>query len=100
MRSPDSFTASSHPRARRCRRSGGKVVCSIRLGLSSDELRRWYAGVLDTRRGNVTVGSVICYDREQPETARMAALAGAEVILTPNACTLDDNALGSFAAKG
>ena len=47
--------------------------------------RRVYVGRLDTRRaGNVTVGSIICFDREQMETARMASQQGAEVILTPN----------------
>ena len=47
--------------------------------------RRVYVGTLDTRgAGNVTVGSIICFDREQMETARMAVQQGAEVILTPN----------------
>lgn len=61
--------------------------------------RRVYAGALDTRSGNVTVASIICYDREQMETARMAALAGAEVILTPNACGLDNATLDQFAVR-
>lgn len=36
------------------------------------------------------VGTMICFDREFPESARLLALKGAEVILTPNACALDD----------
>lgn len=41
--------------------------------------------------GNVAkVGAMICFDREFPESARMLMLKGAEVILTPNACELDD----------
>ncbi|MBI1814812.1 MAG: carbon-nitrogen hydrolase family protein [Deltaproteobacteria bacterium] len=45
---------------------------------------------LDTRVGPVRVGSMICFDREFPEAARMLMLNGAELILTPNACDLDD----------
>ena len=33
---------------------------------------------------------MICFDREFPERARMLMLTGAEVILTPNACELDE----------
>jgi predicted amidohydrolase len=45
---------------------------------------------LDTGRGSVQVGAMICFDREFPEAARMLMLGGAELILTPNACDLDD----------
>jgi predicted amidohydrolase len=40
---------------------------------------------------NVTlnVGAMICYDREQPESARILMLQGAELILIPNACFFD-----------
>ncbi len=31
---------------------------------------------------------MICYDREFPESARLLMLKGAELILTPNACSL------------
>ena len=62
--------------------------------------RRVYTGVLNTRSGiNVTVASVICFDREQMETARMARQAGAEVLLVPNACGLSDDTLGQFAVR-
>ena len=43
---------------------------------------------LDTAGGQVQVGFMICFDREFPEAARMLALNGAELILTPNACEL------------
>jgi len=33
---------------------------------------------------------MICFDREQPESARILMLKGAESILTPNACGLDE----------
>jgi N-carbamoylputrescine amidase len=46
-------------------------------------------GTLVTAQGPVQVGAMICYDREFPESARMLMLGGAELILTPNACTLE-----------
>ena len=62
--------------------------------------RRVYTGVLNTRSGtNVTVASVICFDREQMETARIARQAGAEVLLVPNACGLSDDTLDQFAVR-
>lgn len=48
---------------------------------------------LDTRLGEVMVGSMICYDREFPESARTLSLSGAELILTPNACPMELNRL-------
>lgn len=45
---------------------------------------------LDTVHGPVKVGAMICYDREFPESARILMLKGAEIILIPNACTMDD----------
>lgn len=47
---------------------------------------------LATREGPVAVGAMICFDREFPEAARVLALGGAELILVPNACKLDDPA--------
>ena len=41
--------------------------------------------LLDTAKGPVRVGAMICYDREFPESARILMLQGAELILTPNA---------------
>jgi N-carbamoylputrescine amidase len=49
---------------------------------------------LVTAAGPVRVGAMICFDREFPEAARMLMLNGAELILTPNACDLDDRASG------
>jgi N-carbamoylputrescine amidase len=53
-------------------------------------------GRLDTKAGNVEVGAMICFDREQPESARILMLKGAELILTPNACFLDTLRLEQF----
>lgn len=48
---------------------------------------------LDTGRGTVKIGSMICYDREFPESARILMLQGAELILAPNACPMEINRL-------
>lgn len=54
---------------------------------------------LDTEKGKVIIGCMICYDREFPESARILMLKGAELILTPNACTLDDPRLSQFKTR-
>ena len=48
---------------------------------------------LDTAKGAVTVGAMICYDREFPESARLLMLQGAELVLVPNACPMEINRL-------
>jgi len=45
-------------------------------------------GELDYGRGTVRIGSIICYDRNHPEAARISMLNGAEIIIIPNACEL------------
>jgi N-carbamoylputrescine amidase len=54
---------------------------------------------LDTEQGDVKIGFMICYDREFPESARILMLEGAELILTPNACTLDDHRISQFKTR-
>jgi N-carbamoylputrescine amidase len=54
---------------------------------------------LDTEQGDVKIGFMICYDREFPESARILMLEGAELILTPNACTLDEHRLSQFKTR-
>ncbi len=54
---------------------------------------------LDTRLGPITVGAMICYDREHPESARINMLKGAEIILTPNACNLHPMLLKQFQVR-
>ena len=46
---------------------------------------RFPVAQLNTAAGPVQVGAMICYDREFPESARLLMLAGAEIILVPNA---------------
>lgn len=59
----------------------------------------FYVAALDTEQGSVKVGAMICFDREFPESARILMLKGAELILTPNSCDLDDGRIGQFRAR-
>lgn len=54
---------------------------------------------LDTQAGPVQVGTMICYDREFPESARVLMLKGAEIILTPNACDMEPHRLMQFQTR-
>jgi N-carbamoylputrescine amidase len=55
--------------------------------------------LLETGAGPVSVGAMICFDREFPEAARALALGGAELIVVPNACELEANRLGQVRAR-
>lgn len=59
----------------------------------------FYVEDLDTGRGVVRVGCMICFDREFPESARILMLKGAEVILAPNACPLEINRLAALRTR-
>lgn len=54
---------------------------------------------LDIGAGTVRVGSMICFDREFPESARILMLKGAEVILAPNACPMEINRLAALRTR-
>ena len=54
---------------------------------------------LDTRIGKVKVGSMICYDREFPDSARILMLQGAELLLVPNACPMEINRLSQLRGR-
>ena len=59
----------------------------------------FYVASLDTARGEIKVGAMICYDREFPESARILMLKGAELILVPNACPMEINRLSQLRAR-
>lgn len=59
----------------------------------------FYVTDLNTAQGNIKVGSMICYDREFPESARILMLKGAEIILVPNACPMEINRLSQLRAR-
>ena len=54
---------------------------------------------LDTKEGVIRVGSMICYDREFPESARVLMLKGAELVLVPNACPMEINRLSQLRGR-
>ena len=45
---------------------------------------------LNTASGAVMVGAMICFDQLFPESARVLMLKGAELILVPNACEMNE----------
>ena len=59
----------------------------------------FYVADLDFGRGSVKFGSMICFDREFPESARILMLKGAELILAPNACPMEINRLSTLRAR-
>ena len=59
----------------------------------------FYTADLDFGRGTVKFGSMICFDREFPESARMLMLKGAELILAPNACPMEINRLAALRTR-
>ena len=59
----------------------------------------FYVADLETAEGSVRVGSMICFDREFPESARILMLKGAEVILAPNACPMEINRLSALRTR-
>ena len=59
----------------------------------------FYVSELDIGRGTVKVGSMICFDREFPESARILMLKGAEVIIAPNACPMEINRLSALRTR-
>lgn len=59
----------------------------------------FFTACLDTERGPVKVGAMICYDREFPESARVLMLEGAEIVLVPNACPMEINRISQLRAR-
>lgn len=59
----------------------------------------FYVADLDTAQGFIRVGSMICFDREFPESARILMLKGAELILAPNACPMEINRLSALRTR-
>ena len=51
----------------------------------------FFVSELKTKTESVQTGFMICFDREFPESARILMLKGAELVLVPNACEIEDN---------
>jgi N-carbamoylputrescine amidase len=65
----------------------GYIGKQRKLHLSRDEVNHYRGGrdILVFDIGHCKVGTVICYDNQFPEVARVLALRGAEVLLMPHA---------------
>jgi predicted amidohydrolase len=59
----------------------------------------FYVADLNTAKGVVKIGAMICYDREFPESARILMLKGAEIILVPNACPMEINRISQLRGR-
>ncbi len=66
-------------------------TCDFSMEKFCEKGNRFDVACLNTAKGSVKVGAMICFDREFPESARTLALKGAEIILIPNCCPIDDN---------
>lgn len=82
----------------------GYIGKQRKLHLSRDEVNHYKGGrdILVFDIGRCRVGTVICYDNQFPEVARVLALRGAEVILMPHAARFKpwpDTAEGEAAAR-
>lgn len=59
----------------------------------------FYVVDLDLGFTKVKIGTMICFDREFPESARVLMLKGAEIILAPNACPMEINRLSALRTR-
>ena len=66
-------------------------ICAFGDEKMLSEGEDFYVADLDIGESIVRVGSMICFDREFPESARILMLKGAEVVLAPNACPMEIN---------
>ena len=74
-------------------------TCAFDLEKVLDGGDGFYTADLDFGRGAVRIGSMICFDREFPESARILMLKGAELILAPNACPMEINRLSALRTR-
>lgn len=87
-------------------RNGNLVYCYAKVHTCDfgEEARldpgdEFFVGDLETKSGCIKVGSMICYDREFPESARILMLKGAELLLVPNACPMEINRLSQLRGR-
>ncbi|EKE01650.1 MAG: hypothetical protein ACD_21C00083G0008 [uncultured bacterium] len=85
----------------------GKIVltyakvhtCDFSLEAACTSGNKFSVCELGTKKGKVKIGAMICFDREFPESARILMLKGAEIILTPNACELEQNRIAQIRTR-
>jgi N-carbamoylputrescine amidase len=59
----------------------------------------FYVCDLPVKGDVIKIGIMTCFDREFPESARILMLKGAELILTPNACRLEEKRINQFQTR-
>ena len=74
-------------------------ICAFDLEKVLSGGDEFYVADLDFGRDKVKIGSMICFDREFPESARILMLKGAELILAPNACPMEINRLSALRTR-
>ena len=87
-------------------RKGNRVIEYAKVHTCDFDVERnltpgddFYVADLETENGAVKVGTMICYDREFPESARILMLKGAEIVLVPNACPMEINRLSQLRGR-
>lgn len=87
-------------------RKGSKVLHYSKVHICAFDLEKvlssgedFYVNTLNTEKGDIEVGAMICFDREFPESARILMLKGAELILAPNACPMEINRLSALRTR-
>ncbi len=74
-------------------------TCDFTDEILTEHGEKFRVGTLSTKMGQIEIGLMICFDREQPESARVLMLEGAEIVLVPNACDLTKPAINQFSAR-
>ena len=64
-------------------------TCDFSMEYFCEPGKKFFVSDLDTNKGKIKIGTMICFDREFPESARELMLLGAEIILIPNCCEMD-----------
>ncbi|MBN2533550.1 MAG: carbon-nitrogen hydrolase family protein [Spirochaetales bacterium] len=59
----------------------------------------FYVSRLPFKNGSVNIGAMICFDREFPESARILCIKGAELIIVPNACTMEQHRINQLETR-
>ena len=64
-------------------------TCDFSMEYFCEPGKKFFVSELDTKKGKINVGTMICFDREFPESSRELMLLGVEIILVPNSCEMD-----------
>ena len=74
-------------------------TCDFSMERLLDDGKEFKVCELEYENGKINIGTMICYDREYPESARILMLKGAEIILVPNACEATNFRLNQLSSR-